>query len=147
MSIQRKGLKNKTDFFDILVENTKDYEGKYEEIIKLAPNIYNTICRLLDSKNLSREFRIRLCATIAYFILPYDMYPEAVFGAKGYIDDIFLCLIVLREIEKEYEVEEILEYWDEEPELLHKLLHDDYENLKKDMDKIISKAHKYLGLK
>jgi len=90
---------------------------------------------------------MKICANIAYFILPDDIYPENIFGAKGYLDDVFLCLVTLKEIEKEYEIEEILEYWEDSPKLLRKLLSEDYKILVKEMDKILPLAQQYLGLK
>lgn len=140
-------LKNKTEFREILLENTKDYKGKYEKEIKFAPKIYKLLCRLLESKNLSKEYRNKISSTIAYFILPKDIFPEDVFGPKGYVDDIYLCLYLLNQIKEEYEIEELLEYWDESPKKLKTLLKDDYKRLDKDFGYILNDILEYIGLK
>lgn len=141
-----KTLKNKTEFYDILLENTRDYSGKYKNILIHAPNIYATLCKLLDSKNISESYRNILSSAIAYFILPKDIFPEDIFGTRGYIDDVYLCLFILRKIEKEYEIEEILECWDGGVKTLKKLLNESYVELDKDFHYILKDILSYIGL-
>ncbi len=141
-----KLLTNKTEFFDILKDNIEDYGGKYSEIIIHGPKIYKLLCNLLESKNISSNDRNKICSAIAYFILPKDVFPEEVFGAKGYIDDIYLCLYILREIEKEYELEELFPYWEGDIDLLKKLLKEDYEKIDKDLNYILKEILEYIGL-
>ena len=42
-------LINDFDFKEYLAENTKNYTGKYADQICLLPEIYDLVCRLLDS--------------------------------------------------------------------------------------------------
>ncbi|MFC1454762.1 YkvA family protein [Candidatus Undinarchaeota archaeon] len=140
-------LKNKTNFCDILKENTKNYNGDYSEVIQNMPEIYALLCDLLRSKNISVKTRNRICATIAYFILPKDVFPEEVFGTKGYLDDLLLSLHILKEVEVEYEFEELLEYWDGEPKLLKKLITEDYDELYAKFNYIFKDILEYVGIK
>ena len=43
------------------------------------------------------RFRIVLClvAVLAYLLSPLDILPEALFGVIGFLDDIFILLLVL----------------------------------------------------
>lgn len=142
----KKQLKNKTEFLHILIDNTKNYQGKYEQIIVNAPAIYKLLCNLLDSKNLYKEDRHKISSTIAYFILPKDIFPEEIYGVEGYIDDIYLCLYILNELKKEYGIKELLGYWEESPDLLRKLLGDDYQELDKELNYILKDMLEYVGI-
>ena len=141
-----KQLKNTTKFLHILSENTQDYKGKYGEVIINAPKIYKLLCKLLESENIYKKDRHKISSTIAYFILPKDIYPEEEFGAKGYIDDIYLCLYILNEIKEKYGMKEILHYWDSEPELLLKLLEEDYRKLDEKLKHILQEMLDYVGI-
>jgi uncharacterized membrane protein YkvA (DUF1232 family) len=142
----KKKLKNKTQFFDILLENTKDYDGKFKHMIVNAPLIYNLLCKLLDSKNLFKKDRHKISSTIAYFILPKDVFPEELYAAEGYIDDIYLSLHTINYIKKEYGMEELLVFWDESPELLKRLLEEDYKELDKKLNHILHEMLEYVGI-
>jgi len=142
----RKVLKNRTGFYDILVENTRDYKGEFEDVIHEAPEIYDLLCCLLDSKNITKDERNRLSAAIAYFILPRDIFPEETFGTKGYLDDVYLCLYVLREIEREHELEELLEHWKGNVNVLKRLLDKDFKRLDEKYGYILHDVLSYIGL-
>jgi uncharacterized membrane protein YkvA (DUF1232 family) len=141
-----KFLKNKTEFCDILEENIKGYSGEFKEIIIYAPKIYKLMCALLDSPNINKSSRNRISSAIAYFILPKDIFPEEIFGTKGYIDDMYLCLHELRKINDEYEFEELLQYWDDEPRILKNLLSKEYEKIDEKLNYILNDMLKYIGL-
>ncbi|MFH1824601.1 MAG: DUF1232 domain-containing protein [Candidatus Firestonebacteria bacterium] len=144
---QKEILKNKTEFYEILIENTRNYEGKFKEIVIHSPKIYNLLCELIESNRLSKKYRNYVCSAIAYFILPKDIFPENIFGAKGYIDDIYLSLYVLKEIEKEYEIEEILDHWKYDLDLLKKLLERDFKLIDEEFGYILTEILEYVGIK
>lgn len=141
-------LKNKTEFRDILFENTRDYDGKLKEVIKFAPQIYDLLCKLLeDGKFLSPESRQKICAAVAYFILPMDIIPEEITGAYGYIDDMYICLYVLKDLEVEYEFEALADHWNRNIEELKILLVEDYATLEKELGDKRYRILEYAGLK
>jgi uncharacterized membrane protein YkvA (DUF1232 family) len=80
--MNKKKLMNPVEFFDILKENTINYKGKYGILIKNSSSIYQLLCEILDSSKLHRDHRALISSTIAYFILPRDIYPEEIYGAK-----------------------------------------------------------------
>ena len=60
--------------------------------------------------------------TIGYFVIPQDLYSEDTFGPIGYIDDILLCIYVLKQIEDQCEREVIYEEWDRDFDVLDDLI-------------------------
>lgn len=140
-------LRNKTDFFDILVENTKNYNGKFKKTMNNAPEIFILLCNLLNSKNIEKEHRIKISAVIAYFILPRDVYSESIIGVRGYFDDILLCLYLLRELRDHYEIEELLQYWEGDSKLLEYLLSEGYKKLYKKYKLFLNDMLEYIGIK
>ena len=139
-------LMNKIEFFDILKENTFNYKGKYKLLINNSPAIYQLLCTLLDSSKIHRDHRALISSTIAYFILPRDIFPEEKYGVKGYIDDIYLCLYALNIIKKRYGLSLLQEYWDGSQQLLSKLLEKEYIALEKELKQILPKMLEYIGI-
>ena len=142
-----KLLKNKIEFVEILEENTKNYKGEYVNVIRKAPEIYHLLCDLLRSKSISKIHRNKIVSAIAYFILKKDVFPEELFGSRGYVDDLLISLYVLREIRDEYDFEELSEYWEGNDRTLKKLLNEDFEKLNKKYGYILNDILKFVGLK
>ena len=99
------------DFYDVLRENLDSYRGEYENFIDYGPDIYELLTDLLNEKSLSSELRMKVCAALGYFVTPFDIIPEQIYGPHGYIDDIFLCSYVLTEIKNEIGVIILDELW------------------------------------
>jgi uncharacterized membrane protein YkvA (DUF1232 family) len=144
--MNKNKLMNPVEFFDILKENTINYKGKYEILIKNSASIYQLLSELLDSNKLHRDHRALISSTIAYFILPRDIYPEEIYGAKGYIDDIYLCLYSLSIIKKEYGISILREHWKGPSQLLSQLLNKEYPVLDKELNHILPKMLDYVGI-
>ncbi len=103
----------------LLEEDTADYQGEYQDIIRQAPGFYRLMTNLLEEPALLGRFRPLVLAAIAYFVLPTEIYPEDLEGPMGYIDDIFLCALVADQIRRELRNEEILkENWEGSKPLL-----------------------------
>ena len=51
------GLINDFDFKEYLTDNTKNYEGQYSDQIRLLPEIYDLVCKLLESATLPMKMR------------------------------------------------------------------------------------------
>ena len=104
------------DFYDVLRENLDSYRGEYERFIDYGPDIYKLLVDILNEKTLNSEFRMKICATLGYFVVPFDIIPEQIYGPHGYIDDIFLCSYVLKEIKEEKGIVFLDEFWDGDEE-------------------------------
>lgn len=60
---------------------------------------------------------MKICAVIGYFVVPFDIIPEQIYGPNGYIDDIFLCSYVLKEIQNEKGIIFLDELWEGDEEI------------------------------
>jgi len=98
-------------FYDKLRKKVSKYCGKYSDIILLAPDLFMLLVRLMKDKRIPAEHKGFLAATIAYFISPIDIIPEALFGPFGYTDDIIITVIVLNKIINEVSEEVVVENW------------------------------------
>jgi uncharacterized membrane protein YkvA (DUF1232 family) len=90
-------------FYDRLREATfkvvEKRGGKLSEgsvrALMLVPDVFILLVRLALDKEVPRSSRALIGGAIAYFILPYDLLPEAILGPVGYLDDLVLATAVL----------------------------------------------------
>ncbi|HIH61267.1 MAG TPA: DUF1232 domain-containing protein [Methanobacteriales archaeon] len=132
-------------FYDILRENLDKYRGNYEMIIDYAPEIFQLLSELLDDKKLNPKERLMICATLGYFVAPYDILPEEIYGPHGYIDDIYLCSLIIEKIAENLGYDYLEKYWKGEEDLkstIKECQKHSKEILGKDAKKILS----YTGL-
>ncbi len=61
----------------------------------LVPDVFVLMLRLAIDPEVPKATRAALASTLAYFVLPLDLMPEAVIGGAGYLDDLVLALSVL----------------------------------------------------
>jgi len=102
-----------------LEQDIASYEGRHDELIFQAPALYRLMTRILDDPRLPDRMRPIVIATIAYFVLPFDVMPEEVYGPYGYLDDIFLCALVADRISRDIGSDEILvDNWDGEGKIV-----------------------------
>ena len=83
------------DFYDTLCENLETYSGEYESFIDYGPDLFKTLCELLNC-DIDHSLRLPICGAIAYYVTPEDVIPENIYGPYGYIDDIYLSAHVLK---------------------------------------------------
>lgn len=61
----------------------------------LVPDVFMLLVRLSLDREVPASARALIGGAIAYFILPIDLFPEAVLGGVGYLDDLVLATAVL----------------------------------------------------
>jgi uncharacterized membrane protein YkvA (DUF1232 family) len=61
----------------------------------LVPDVFILLVRLALDKEVPGSARAMIGGAIAYFILPFDLLPEAILGPVGYLDDLVLAVAVL----------------------------------------------------
>jgi len=105
------------DFYDLLKENLESYTGDYEKFIDYGPELFKLLTEILNNEKLGANERLKVNAAIAYFVVPYDIIPEQIYGPYGYVDDIYLCTYVLKEILNVYGYEILSEKWDFDDDL------------------------------
>jgi len=55
--------------------------------------------------------KVLLGSAIAYFILPFDLMPEAIVGPIGYLDDLVLAVYVLNKLLSSTDPAVLREHW------------------------------------
>lgn len=136
----------KFKFEDILIENTKGYEGKHKELINSAPHIYQLLTSLLDHTDLSVVNRSKIFTAIGYFLVPKDLYSEDEHGAIGYIDDILLAIFVIKEVETEIGFEHIDKFYNSDSDSLDKIIRSSlFDDALEDYGSLFQEVLEYVG--
>jgi len=65
------------------------------EALLLAPDVFILLVRLTLDRDVPPAARSLFGGALAYFVLPVDLFPEAVVGAPGFLDDLVLAAAVL----------------------------------------------------
>jgi len=65
------------------------------ETLLLVPDIFILLVRLSLDKEVPKQYRTLIASTLAYFVLPFDLFPEGLIGPLGYMDDLMLASGVL----------------------------------------------------
>lgn len=68
------------------------------EALLLAPDLFLLLVRLSLDRRVPTRARALIAGTLAYFILPTDLLPEALLGPAGYLDDLVLTAAVLAQV-------------------------------------------------
>ena len=72
--------------------------SRWAEYLLLAPDLLHLLCKLSVDPALPVAQRAKLGVAIAYFVSPFDLVPEALLGAVGYVDDVAFAAYVLNSI-------------------------------------------------
>ncbi|MCX7623070.1 MAG: DUF1232 domain-containing protein [Thermomicrobium sp.] len=83
-------------FYELLVDHVRGYRGDVDEIVLLAPDLFRFLTNLLEDPRVHATARQLVCAALAYFVVPYDVEPEEIYGPRGFVDDVYLCAYVAR---------------------------------------------------
>jgi uncharacterized membrane protein YkvA (DUF1232 family) len=65
------------------------------EALLLVPDVFVLLVRLALDRNVPGEARALIGGALAYFLLPFDLFPEGMVGGVGYLDDLVLATAVL----------------------------------------------------
>ena len=133
------------DFYDVLRENLDNYDGDYQDFINYGPDLFKLLTDVLNENEVTADIRLKISAAIAYYVVPFDIIPETIYGPDGYIDDIFVCLYVLKEIEDQMGFEFLEELWESDTDL-RLALDECYDKSKDVIDDKKDAILKYVGL-
>ena len=61
----------------------------------LVPDVFMLLARLSLDRDVPKSARALIGGTLAYFVLPVDLFPEALLGGIGFMDDLVLATAVL----------------------------------------------------
>jgi len=65
------------------------------EAMLLIPDVFILLVRLALDRDVPKEARAMIGGALAYFLLPTDLFPEAIVGAAGFLDDVVIAAAVL----------------------------------------------------
>lgn len=134
------------DFYVVLRENLDSYRGEYERFVDYGPDLYKLLADILNEKSLPSKLRIKVCAVLGYFVVPFDIIPEQIYGPHGYIDDIFLCSYVIKEVEERMGYEFLDKEWEGDEEI-RDVVDVCYDNSKDILGDKIYEILRYIGFK
>lgn len=133
-------------FYETLDEQVKDYRGEFDDMIYLCPEFFRLFTNLLEDKRVARRFKPIINATIAYFVAPYDVIPEEVYGPIGYMDDLFLCAYSLEHLLKDgLKDDVIMDAWEGEGDIMP-LIEEVLTRAREEIDGKEEKILDYVGL-
>ena len=99
-------------FDSVLEEEVKAYTGPHADLITQSFDLFRMMTGLLGDKDLPRKGRPLVTSAISYFVLPYDLIPEAHHGPEGYADDIYVCAVIANRVSLLHGSDEILDrHW------------------------------------
>jgi uncharacterized membrane protein YkvA (DUF1232 family) len=93
------------------------------EALLLVPDVFVLLVRLALDRQVPGEARALIGGALAYFVLPFDLFPEAVVGGAGYLDDLVLAAAVLSQALGGELEPYARKYWNGDQEL-RELLHE-----------------------
>src|SRR6266566_8658924 len=89
-------------FYDRVRSSIQDYIdkkggviGKTAEFLMLVPDVFILLWRLTTDSRVNGKDKILLGSAVAYYIMPFDLIPEAIVGPAGYLDDLVFGVYVL----------------------------------------------------
>lgn len=91
---------------------------KYADILLVAPDLFHVLLRLVADRRVRPVQKAKLAATIAYFVTPVGIVPEALVGPIGYIDDVALAAYVLNGMLNSDEAHLVREHWAGDKDIL-----------------------------
>jgi uncharacterized membrane protein YkvA (DUF1232 family) len=83
---------------DILRNSGEDFDRSLLHF----PDLVQLLCDLLDNELVDKESRVHANIALGYLVIPNDMVPEEVYGAYGYIDDMYVSCIILSNLRVKY---------------------------------------------
>ncbi|MER3419421.1 MAG: DUF1232 domain-containing protein [Chloroflexota bacterium] len=104
-------------FYELLREHVAGYRGEFDEVVALAPDFFRLLTNLLEDGRVPAQARRLITAALAYFVAPFDVEPEEIYGPRGYLDDVFLCAYVLQELQSFVPSAVLEDAWEAEFEL------------------------------
>jgi len=89
-------------YYDFLQEQLSDVKNTEVEPVTNLPKIFRLLCCLLNEESLGKEARWKVNCALAYLVNSEDVIDEDVYGAEGYMDDLYVCCLVLVTLMDDY---------------------------------------------
>jgi len=134
------------DYHDFLEAEINAYRGGVKDYIYYLPALFKALSGTLDRPELEAEDRKIVLTALGYLVVPNDLLPEAVYGPVGYIDDVFVCCLVIERLVKKYSISFVEPYWEKETDLLEEYLSHALTTSREDLGELAEKVLAYTGL-
>jgi uncharacterized membrane protein YkvA (DUF1232 family) len=85
--------------------------GKTAEYLLLVPDIFILLWRLATDRRVNGKDKVLVGSAVAYFILPFDLMPEAIVGPIGFMDDLVFAVYVLNKVLSSTDPAVLREHW------------------------------------
>lgn len=85
--------------------------GRTAEFLLLVPDVFILLWRLTTDARVSGKDKILLGSAVAYYVMPFDLIPEAIVGPIGYLDDLVFGVYVLNKILGSVDASIVREHW------------------------------------
>jgi uncharacterized membrane protein YkvA (DUF1232 family) len=83
-------------------EELKDSGKDFDRELLHFPDLVKLLCDLLDQDAIDRESRVLINVALGYLLVPNDVVPEEIYGAYGYMDDMYVSCVVLASLKQRY---------------------------------------------
>jgi len=85
--------------------------GKTAEFLLLVPDVFILLWRLTTDPRVNGKDKVLLGSAVAYYVMPFDLLPEALLGPVGYLDDLVFGVYVLNKILSSGDAGIVREHW------------------------------------
>jgi uncharacterized membrane protein YkvA (DUF1232 family) len=85
--------------------------GKTTEFLLLVPDVFILLWRLTSDSRVNGKDKVLLGSAVAYYIMPFDLIPEALVGPVGYLDDLVFGVYVLNKVLGSLDASILREHW------------------------------------
>jgi uncharacterized membrane protein YkvA (DUF1232 family) len=107
-----------TRFYDRIRNTMRSYVekkgpllGKTADFLLLVPDVFILLWRLTIDARVEGKDKVLLGSAVAYYVMPFDLVPEAIVGPIGYLDDLVLGVFVLNRVIGSVDASVIREHW------------------------------------
>jgi len=113
------------DFYQKMRSDIRDWvktktgmESQWSEYLLLAPDLFHLLAKLALDPDVPSAEKAKIAGALAYFISPIDLFPEALLGPLGYLDDVALAAYVINSIMKQSDPAIVIRHWAGEQNIL-----------------------------
>ncbi len=91
---------------------------KAADFLLLVPDFFMLLWRLTQDGRVNAKNKVLLGSGIAYYIFPFDIFPEGVLGPIGYLDDLLFGVYMLNKMLSDTDPEILREHWSGDEDVL-----------------------------
>lgn len=98
IDISSKDIYGDRSYYKQLQKSIEVYpEHYYDGVIRYLPDFYQLLCNIGSNPRSSWYTKMLVNCALSYLVLEEDLIPDKE-GVEGYIDDLYICAYVLKEI-------------------------------------------------